>query len=131
MKSRTVVLLSALFGASGVMLGAFGAHALKLILIQNGMNEVWDTAVRYQLIHALALLALTSLYSNSSWAVFRHKLSWVARLWTIGIILFSASLYLLALGGPLWLGPITPLGGVSLIAGWLLLGLVALRSNHE
>jgi len=131
MKSHTLIIYAALFGASGVILGAFGAHALKFVLTEHGMTEVWDTAVRYQLIHAAALLALGGLYANPSWALLRPKLTWVVRLWLIGIILFSASLYLLALGGPSWLGPITPLGGISLIAGWLVLGLVAVRSNND
>jgi hypothetical protein len=131
MKSRTLLLLAALFGASGVLLGAFGAHALKFILTQGGMIDVWDTAVRYQLIHAVGLIALSGIYSNPEWIVSKPKLIWVVRLWSIGVVLFSTSLYLLAIGGPRWLGPITPLGGISLIAGWVQLGLASLKRKNE
>jgi uncharacterized membrane protein YgdD (TMEM256/DUF423 family) len=131
MKSNTLIIYASLLGASGVILGAFGAHALKFVLTQHGMAEVWDTAVRYQLIHAVALLALGGFYANPHYALIRSKLCWVVRFWIAGVFLFSVSLYLLALGGPRWLGPITPLGGISLIAGWVILGLVAVRSNND
>lgn len=106
-------LLAALFGALGVMLGAFGAHALKARL-EPAQLDVWSTAVEYHLIHAVALLAVALFGAATDRAV-----SWPAAGFTAGILLFSGSLYGLALGGPRWLGPVTPLGGLCFIAGWL------------
>ena len=78
--------------------------------------------------HALALAALAAwLRADVAPAA---GLRWVTRCWTAGTVLFSGSLYLLALGGPRWLGPVTPLGGLALLAGWLLLALAALRGRR-
>ena len=116
---RPYVYLTAVIGASGVIAGAFGSHALKEHLIAWGTLATWQTAVQYQLLHALALIA-ASLHATGSTAAHR----WLARActcWSLGVALFSGSLYGLAVGGPRWLGPITPLGGLFLIAGWLCL----------
>ncbi len=108
---------AAILGASGVGLGAFGAHALKAQLQASGSQSTWDTAVQYHLLHAVALLvlalwvravpSLSGPINTSGW------------LFVAGVILFSGSLYGLALGAPRWLGPITPLGGLAFIVGWL------------
>jgi uncharacterized membrane protein YgdD (TMEM256/DUF423 family) len=98
--------IAALFGASGVALGAFGAHGLKAVLAANQTLDVWHTASLYHLLHAVVLL----------WATARHL---AFRLFACGILIFSGSLYLLAVSGLKWLGAITPLGGLLLIAGWL------------
>lgn len=103
-----------LLGFTGVGLGAFGAHALKDTLATNGMTSAWQTAVLYHLIHAVALLA----FPGGKWA---------GRCWIAGIVLFSGSLYALALGGPKLLGPITPLGGVAFLAGWALVAWSAIK----
>ena len=103
---------AALLGASGVALGAFGAHGLAARFPQANL-DVWDTAVSYHLLHALALLALAALPED--------RVRWSALGFLIGVVLFSGSLYLLALGGPRWLGPVTPVGGLALIVGWLAL----------
>ena len=95
-----------------VALGAFGAHALKGTLTANAMNDVWNKAVLYQFIHALALLILAALPGASRL---------VAGLLLAGIVLFSGSLYLLALTNIRWLGAITPLGGLCFLAGWVCL----------
>ncbi|MEO8439149.1 MAG: DUF423 domain-containing protein [Spartobacteria bacterium] len=95
-----------------VGLGAFGAHALKNTLQTNEMIEVWKTAVLYHFLHALALLVLATLPTASRAA---------ASLFIAGVILFSGSLYLLALTNVKWLGAITPLGGLCFLAGWLCL----------
>ena len=100
--------IAALFGASGVVLGAFGAHGLKAVLAANQTLEIWHTASLYHLLHAVVLL----------WAAAR---SLAFRLFACGILVFSGSLYLLAVTGRKWLGAITPLGGLLLIAGWLAL----------
>jgi uncharacterized membrane protein YgdD (TMEM256/DUF423 family) len=95
-----------------VALGAFGAHALKGTLQANGMSEVWNKAVLYHFVHALALLVLAVLpaVSRTSSALF-----------VSGILVFSGSLYLLALTNMKWLGAITPLGGLCFLAGWVCL----------
>ena len=105
---RSNLIAAGLLGFTGIALGAFGAHALKDRLALSDMTAAWQTAVLYQLLHAVALLALPD------WATVR-------KLWLAGIGLFSGSLYLLALGGPKILGPITPLGGIALLAGWAFL----------
>jgi len=93
-----------------VSLGAFGAHALKGTLQANDTTEVWKTAVLYHFIHAIGLLVLATLPAVNRAAV---------GLFVGGIVLFSGSLYLLALTNIRWLGAITPLGGLCFLAGWL------------
>lgn len=107
--------IAAVFGLLSVILGAFGAHALKGQLIENNSVEVWKTAVDYQMWHALVLLAI-GLYPAPP---VRHTAACTC--FSLGILLFSGSLYWLALEGPRWLGPITPIGGLLLIIGWGLL----------
>lgn len=103
-------LAGGLLGLSGVALGAFGAHALKSTLAANGMASAWETAVLYQLVHSVAIYA-TAVSANPT-----PRAAWS---WAGGILLFSGSLFALALGGPSWLGPITPIGGVALLLGWI------------
>jgi uncharacterized membrane protein YgdD (TMEM256/DUF423 family) len=111
--ARPFSLLGAGFAFLAVAFGAFGAHSLKAIITPD-MLTVFETGVRYQMYHALALLAV-------EWSAYRypqasfHKAGW---LFVAGILLFSGSLYVLALSGVRWLGAITPLGGVCLLAGW-------------
>lgn len=95
-----------------VGLGAFGAHALKETLATNAMTDVWNKAVFYQFVHALALLVLAALPTPSRTA---------PAFFVAGIVLFSGSLYLLALTNVKWLGAITPLGGLCFLAGWFCL----------
>jgi uncharacterized membrane protein YgdD (TMEM256/DUF423 family) len=92
-----------------VALGAFGAHALKAKLEASGMLEVWNKAVLYHFLHAIALVAF-ALYGASNRATYF--------LLTAGIVLFSGSLYTMALTNLRWLGAITPLGGLCFLAGW-------------
>ena len=99
-------------GFLGVGLGAFGAHALKSRLSPE-MLAVWQTGVQYHLTHALVLLAL-ALYAKATGADIR----WGAFCFALGILLFSGSLYALALTGIRPLGAVTPLGGVAFLAGW-------------
>lgn len=117
-----LLLIAALLGASGVMLGAFGAHALRARL-GSGLST-WDTAVTYHLIHAVALLAVAVLLRSATDAGLLRAAGWSM---AFGVLLFSGSLYLLALDGPRWLGPITPLGGLGFIVGWILLAVYAVR----
>lgn len=104
--------IAAGLGFLAVGLGAFGAHALKGALQTNDTTEVWKTAVLYHFVHALALLVLAVLPGASRAA---------AGLFLAGIVLFSGSLYLLALTNIKWLGAVTPLGGLCFLAGWLAL----------
>ncbi|AWF83191.1 DUF423 domain-containing protein [Microbulbifer sp. A4B17] len=115
--AKLYLLLCALFGASGVALGAFGAHGLRGKVAEN-LLEAYKTGVQYQMIHVLALFGVVLLMQN--WGN-RLSLTLSGALFTLGIIFFSGSLYALALGGPRWLGPITPLGGLMMIAGWVVL----------
>ncbi len=111
---KKITLTAGFLGATGVGLGAFGAHGLKAMLEARSASGVWETAVWYHLVHAVALYA-ASLAPVDRWHQIKH-LGW---LWGVGVLLFSGSLYVLALGGPRWLGPITPVGGTLLIVGWI------------
>jgi len=114
--TRTFFSLGAAFGALGVAAGAFGAHGLKGRLTPE-MLAVFETGVRYHLIHALGLLAVA--WASTRWASAAIRAAgW---LFVVGILVFSGSLYVLTLTGIRGLGAITPLGGVAFIAGWLLL----------
>jgi len=118
MNYRTTLLSAGLMGLIAVGLGAFGAHALRASLLERGMTSAWETAARYQLIHAMVLFAAAAWLRMSQGSV-QERLGWATACWVIGTVLFSGSLYVLALGGPRWVGPITPLGGVFLLVGWL------------
>ncbi len=122
MGAKFVIAIAAFNGALAVCLGAFGAHGLKKTLSQ-GALQVWQTGVTYHFYHVLALLAVGLLIQQKP----KQALSISAVLFLAGILLFSGSLYGLALGGPSWLGPITPLGGISFIFAWLLMGVAALK----
>lgn len=112
MSSTTAPRLAALTGFLAVVLGAFGAHGLKIVLEKNGTLAVWQTAALYHLVHAVVLLVLAQ-----KPAVARLPFA----LFGAGIVIFSGSLYTLAVTNFKWLGAITPLGGVCLLAGWLAL----------
>ena len=107
-----ILRIAAVLGFLGVALGAFGAHALKEKLSPAAL-QIWNTAVLYHLLHAVALLAL-GLYARSSGSDVKTS----AGLFTAGIVIFSGSLYALALSGIKPLGAITPIGGLCLLAGW-------------
>ena len=109
--------IGAVFGFLGVALGAFGAHGLEDMLIKNKAVDIWNTAVSYQMWHALALILVAVLMKTES---ARPVAGWC---FCFGILVFSGTLYGIGFGGPRWLGAITPLGGLSLLAGWLLLAL--------
>jgi len=116
--------IGAWLGALGVGLGAFGAHGLRS-RVSAEMVAVWETGARYQLMHALALLA-------TGWASSRWPSAWAngaGGLFVAGIALFSGSLYALALTGQTKLGAITPLGGLCFIAGWICLAMTAMRGR--
>ena len=119
---RLFVTVAALSGLIAVAAGAFGAHALRERLSPEYL-AVFETAARYQMYHALALIA-------AAWASTRWPgpvIQWSGWLFISGTVLFSGSLYGLALSGVRWLGAITPLGGLAFMAGWLCLALSAKR----
>ncbi len=105
--------IAAVLGFLGVALGAFGAHGLRG-KISDELLTVFHTAVLYHLLHSVALLAL-ALWGNAT----GRSVTWPASLWLAGIVLFSGSLYVLALTGIRQLGAITPLGGLGFLAGWV------------
>jgi uncharacterized membrane protein YgdD (TMEM256/DUF423 family) len=121
---------AALLGALSIILGAFGAHALKEIFTAD-ILQVYETAVRYQMYHAFALLAVGILYKEFT----NKKIKLAGDLFIAGIILFSGSLYALCfieyqhLSSLLWIGAITPLGGLCFIIGWLLLFAGAVKKD--
>lgn len=119
---RTFALIGGLLGFVAVAAGAFGAHALRGRLTPDDL-ATFETAARYQMFHALALLA-------AAWAAGRWPgtaASAAGWLFLAGTVVFSGSLYLLVLTGQRWLGAVTPLGGLTLLAGWLALAWAAAR----
>ena len=110
-------LVAGLLGALGVAAGAFGAHALRERL-DAGSLATFETAARYHLIHALAALLAAHRQGSTAGRAARRA-GWA---FVVGVLVFAGTLYALALGGPRWLGAITPLGGLAFILGWLSLG---------
>ena len=113
MNSQTALRISAIVGFLAVALGAFGAHGLHALLEKNARLATWETAVLYHLTHAVVLFIIATLRP------LRAAAFW---LMLTGIAIFSGTLYVLALTNVKWLGAITPIGGVCLLAGWLALG---------
>ncbi|MBE7178884.1 MAG: DUF423 domain-containing protein [Mucilaginibacter polytrichastri] len=125
--NKSILMTAAITGALAVILGAFGAHALKSRISEQAL-ETWHTGVQYQFYHVLALLFLAIISTQTGLNV-----RFSATCFTAGIILFSGSLYLLSLREMLqapwlkFLGPVTPIGGLLFIAGWVNLGIAGLR----
>lgn len=133
---RTFLVLGAAFGLVGVLLGAFGSHALRSRLTPERV-ATFETGVRYQLWHALALFAVVFVESlrfvsprtSTAYVLIEGSIRWPA--WTagwlfvVGVVLFSGSLYMLALTGRRTWGAVTPVGGVLLVLGWLALAIEA------
>jgi uncharacterized membrane protein YgdD (TMEM256/DUF423 family) len=109
MTPRTAQLFGSVLALLGVVLGAFGAHFLRPVLIANNTLDVWQTGIFYQWVHALVFLALSAKVRPGP-----------AICWLAGVVLFSGSLYILALYPTFWwAGPVTPIGGTLLIMGWI------------
>ncbi len=129
MKAKNIIAWAAAFGAIAVILGAMGAHALKARLEPDSLKS-FETAVRYQAWHAIALLTL----GLSSYPL--KYLKTIVACWITGIFLFSGSIYLLSTSS-IWgvdfsfLGPVTPIGGLFFIAGWVLIFVSAIRSSKQ
>ena len=112
----------AVLGLLGVAIGAFGAHALRVMLETSGRAATFETAVKYQFYHATALILvgiLLHIFGSNPTIV--KLLSWSGYSFLGGVLIFSGSLYVLCFTGITWLGAITPLGGLGMIAGWALL----------
>lgn len=126
MTGKNILVMAGISGALAVGFGAFGAHGLEPLLIQNGRLDTFETAVSYHFYHTLGLLGLGILalikpdwkgLSLAAWGMF------------LGILIFSGSLYILSLTGITWLGAITPIGGVGFILGWLALAYAMIKNN--
>ncbi len=111
---KQFLVLSAIGMFLGVALGAFGAHALREKLSTEMLN-VWNTAVLYHMLHSLGLAIVAIVYKSYGGP---HWFSWAGWFLIFGVLFFSGSLYIMAITGIRWLGAITPLGGLSLLAGW-------------
>jgi len=122
------IIAGAVNAAIAVAFGAFGAHALKEKLSEHYL-AIWETAVQYQMFHALALVAIGILMNPSLFGPVT-QLSWAGYLILAGIIIFSGSLYVLSLSGIGILGAITPIGGVAFIAGWIMLIVAAVKFSN-
>jgi uncharacterized membrane protein YgdD (TMEM256/DUF423 family) len=122
--SRWILSAGAGFALLAVILGAFAAHGLKAVLNAQQLT-MFETASRYQMYHAIALLVVGLMLTNAQFSRSLLRLAGIA--FILGIILFSGSLYLLALLGAGWLGAITPVGGIAFLSGWLLTMVAALK----
>jgi uncharacterized membrane protein YgdD (TMEM256/DUF423 family) len=122
------IIAGAINAAIAVALGAFGAHALKEKLSEHYL-AIWETAVQYQMFHAIGLLAVGILMSSSLFGA-SPQLTWAGYLLLAGIIIFSGSLYVLSLSGIGILGAITPIGGAAFIAGWVMLIIAAVKYTN-
>jgi uncharacterized membrane protein YgdD (TMEM256/DUF423 family) len=118
MSSRSIAALAGILGLTAVALGAFGAHGLEGMLA--GAADAaerlswWETGARYHLVHAVALLGVAWLRAQTT----GRGATVAAGAFALGALVFSGTLYAMALGGPRWLGAVTPIGGLSLMAGW-------------
>lgn len=124
--SNLIIGLGAISAFIAVAAGAFGAHSLKQVLGAD-MLAVYNTGVDYQLFHSIGLIMIGALEKSSS----RHCHSIAAWAMLAGIIIFSGSLYVLSITGTRWLGMITPVGGLSFLAAWLVLALCYLTHKHD
>ena len=114
---KTILLIASALGAVAVMLGAFGAHSFKSILEANGTLETFNTAVKYHFFHTLAMILVALLMDKYASKLLEYSaISMLA-----GIVLFSGSLYILALSGVTKWGVVAPFGGLAFIVGWVLL----------
>ena len=124
MNQRTTLLITFILGALGVAIGAFGAHWLKDLLIENGRIDTFKTGVFYHLLHTLALFGTGLIMEKDQGPTIRYA----SFAFILGIVFFSFSLYMLSITNVKILGAITPIGGVFFIGGWLLL-FIAIKNS--
>ncbi len=126
--ARIFVVMSGVLGALAVGMGAFGAHGLRSSLegIEDGVKRMgwWETAAQYHLMHAVALGLVAFVVSKGGSGV--GNVAGFA--FAAGIVIFSGTLYAMALGGPRWLGAVTPIGGLALLVGWVLLAVAGWKA---
>ena len=122
---KFILLAAAVLGALAVMIGAFGAHALKSMLEAEGRLDTFETAVKYQFYHTLAMLIIGVLLYH----IHDRLLAYAGVSMLAGVVIFSGSLYILCLSGIRWMGAITPFGGLLMILGWILLFVAMYRQN--
>ncbi|MGB8854784.1 MAG: DUF423 domain-containing protein [Pirellulales bacterium] len=127
MTPRLAILAGAVLGAVSVAAGAFGAHGLKAFLDAAGQTANWETAFRYSLLHAVAIVATGLVAALPQAAGSRGMLTAATACFVLGTLIFSGCLAALCLTGVKILGAIVPIGGTLLIAGWILLAIAALR----
>ena len=130
---KNAIIVAGMLGFVGVAMGAFGAHALKARLLESNLTDVYRTASLYCLVHALALLAVGALQLVSTQEKATRRLRWASLFFLLGTLIFSGSLWVLAIFEMRWLGMLTPLGGLTLLAGWVsvLLSGLAIQSEPE
>jgi uncharacterized membrane protein YgdD (TMEM256/DUF423 family) len=124
---QRMLILAAIFGALGVAIGAFGAHGLEATLTANNRTDTFETGTLYHLVHAVVLFGIAILVRDKR----SPLLIYAGYAFVAGIIVFSGSLYVLAVFDLGFMGAIAPLGGTAFIIGWGLLGLVALRDGDQ
>lgn len=124
-RMQLLLLMSAFFGATGVAIGAFGAHGLSAILDANGRADTFQTGTLYHLIHAIALLGLGVLATQIN----SQLLIYAGYAFVAGIFFFSGSLYILSIFDIPIMGAVAPIGGTAFIVGWVLLGVVAWQTS--
>ena len=122
--AKVFLVIGSILGGTGVMIGAFGAHALKNLLESSGRLETFETAVKYQFYHALALILIGILMANHQHNYYQYS----GYTFIAGTLIFSGSLYILCLTGITKFGMITPIGGLLMILGWLFLLLGILKT---
>ncbi|MES2387191.1 MAG: DUF423 domain-containing protein [Bacteroidota bacterium] len=123
MNQKLILLIASAMGATAVIIGAFGAHALKTTLAASNRADTFETAVRYHFYHAFAMLA-AGILINQFPGKYIGAAGWC---FSLGTLVFSGSLYILCLTGITKLGAITPIGGLLMIAGWVLLGISVVK----
>ncbi|MEO1235838.1 MAG: DUF423 domain-containing protein [Planctomycetota bacterium] len=126
MSARVIVVLAGVVGFTGVLAGAFGAHGLEGRGVSEEALGWWETGARYHLIHGVALLGvgLLALHRPGGLATA------AAVAFVFGVVVFAGTLYAMTLGGPRWLGAVTPIGGLGLMAGWVLTAAAALGGTR-
>ena len=124
MTGKTVIILAAILGALSVGIGAFGAHGLEATLTANNRADTFETAIKYQFYHTIALFLMGILMLNYDQSQFNVA----AICFIVGIAVFSGSLYTLSLTNMTWLGAITPIGGLAFIIGWVFLAFGAYKA---
>jgi uncharacterized membrane protein YgdD (TMEM256/DUF423 family) len=125
MKQKTTIIWGAMMGGLAVAIGAFGAHALKAMLQADGREDTFELAVRYQFYHSLAMLIVGLLARTKD----SKLLEYSSLFFLIGILIFCGSLYVLCLTSSVWLGAITPIGGICFLAGWILLVVAMVKAS--